>query len=127
MHSDALNVLLVVLEGARPDRLSGVGSECDTTPFLDQIAREGVRFTQAFTCAPSSAAAQASLFTGLFPSLHGVTEEHGVLGPQPRLLPEILKAAGYRTAAFCPHPAVAPEAGFGDHIRRELKRRRHET
>jgi arylsulfatase A-like enzyme len=109
----AMNVLLVVLEGARPDHLSGPRGERDTTPFLAQIAREGVRFTQAFTCAPSSAAAHASLLTGLFPSLHGVTEESSVLGPQLRLLPELLKAAGYRTAAFCPDPALGPEAGFG--------------
>jgi arylsulfatase A-like enzyme len=113
MNRDAMNILLIVLEGARPDRLSGVRAERDTTPFLDQIAREGVRFTQAFTCAPSSASAHASLLTGLFPSVHGVTEEHGVLGPQRRLLPEILRTAGYQTAAFCPYPALGPEAGFG--------------
>jgi arylsulfatase A-like enzyme len=113
MSSEKVNVLLVVLEGARPDHLTGSGYERDTTPFLDQVAREGVRFTHAFTSAPASVPAHASLFTGLFPSLHGVTEEAPVLGSALRVLPEMLKAAGYRTAAFCPDPSLGPEAGFG--------------
>lgn len=113
MGSDALNVLLVVLEGARPDHLTAAGYERDTMPFLDQVAREGVRFTHAFTAAASSATAHASMLTGLFPSVHGVTEETPALGPAPRVLPELLKAAGYRTAAFCPDPSLGPEMGFG--------------
>jgi arylsulfatase len=52
MSSEWLNILLVVVEGARPDHLSHAGYERDTTPFLDQVAREGVRFTHAFTAAP---------------------------------------------------------------------------
>jgi arylsulfatase len=113
MSSERLNILLVVLEGARPDHLSHAGYERDTTPFLDQVAREGVRFTHAFTAAPDRAAGIASLLTGLFPSLHGASEEAPVLAPGVRVLPEVLKAAGYRTAAFCPDPTLGPEAGFG--------------
>ena len=113
MSSEALNVLLVVLEGARVDRLSWAGSERPTTPFLDQVAREGVRFPNAFTTAPSSLAAHASILTGLFASVHGATEETRALGPSPRLLPEYLKGLGYRTAAFCPDPTVGPAAGLG--------------
>src|SRR5215467_7641705 len=113
MSHETLNVLLVVLEGARPDHCSGTGYERETTPFLDQMAREGVRFPHAFTTAPSSVAAVASMLSGLFPSLHGATEETPVLGPALRLLPEVLKARGYRTAAFCPDPAIGPQSGFG--------------
>jgi arylsulfatase A-like enzyme len=108
-----MNILLVVLEGARADHLNAAGYDRDTMPYLEQAAREGVRFTQAFTAAPSSAAAYASMLTGLFPSLHGVSEETPVLSGAPRLLPEVLKAAGYRTAAFCPDSSLGPEAGFG--------------
>ena len=113
MGSAALNVLVVVLEGARPDHLSCTGYERETTPFLDQVAREGVRFPHAFSCAPTSLAAHASILTGLFPSRHGANEETRVLASTPRVLPEYLKAAGYRTAAFCPDPAIGPESGFG--------------
>jgi arylsulfatase A-like enzyme len=109
---EPLNVLLIVLEGARVDHLSAAG-EPATTPFLEQVAREGVRFPHAFTSAPASVPAVASMLTGLFASLHGATEETRALGPAPRLLPELLRAAGYRTAAFCPHPAISPQNGFG--------------
>jgi arylsulfatase A-like enzyme len=110
---DRMNILLLVLEGARADHLGAAGYDRETMPYLDQVAREGVRFTHAFTTAPFSAAAYASMLTGVFPSLHGVGEETPVLGPEPRVLPEILKAAGYRTAAFCPDPSLGPDAGFG--------------
>lgn len=113
MDREALNVLLVVLEGARVDHLSRSGDERDTTPFLDQVAREGVRFPHAYTTAPASLPAQASMLSGLSASLHGATEETLALGPAPRLLPELLKAAGYRTAAFCPDPSISPQSGFG--------------
>jgi len=113
MNRDTLNVLLVVLEGARADHCSCNGYERETTPFLDQMAREGVRFPHAFTTAPTSLAAVASMFTGLFPSLHGATEETRLLGPGPRVVAEVLKARGYRTAAFCPDPAIGPQNGFG--------------
>jgi len=111
--NDGLNVLLVVLEGARLDRSSAMGAERETTPFLDQLSREGVRFPHAYSTAGSSVAALASMFTGLFASLHGANEESPGLGPAPRLLPELLKAHGYRTAAFCPDPIIGPQRGFG--------------
>ena len=109
---DRLNVLLIVLDGARPDHFSCAGYERDTTPFLDRVASEGVRFEHAISTSPSSVAAHASLLTGLFASTHGATEESPVLGPQHRLLPEVLREAGYRTAAFCTNPWISPETGF---------------
>jgi arylsulfatase len=113
MESDRLDIVLVVLEGTRADHLGCYGYERETTPFLDRVAAEGVRFTHAFTTAPSALAAHASLLTGTFAAVHGATEESGALvGPLP-LLPARLKTGGYRTAAFCFDPAVSPESGFG--------------
>jgi len=108
-----MNLLLVVLEGARVDHLGCYGAAAETTPFLDQVARQGVRFTEAFTTAPAALPAHASLLTGLFACVHGATEESGALPAAPAVLPEVLRAAGYRTAAFCPDPAVSPERGCG--------------
>jgi len=113
MGGNAMNLLLVVLEGARVDHLSCYGAAAQTTPFLDQIAREGVRCTEAFTTAPAALPAHASLLTGWFACAHGATEESGVLTATPPTLPEMLRAAGYRTAAFCPDRAVSPATGCG--------------
>jgi len=111
-RSDRPNVVLVVIDAARADHVSAYGYPRETTPFLDQMSREGVRFTQAVATAPGTIAAHASLFTGLHAVTHGVTDERPRLGPQPPVLAEWLRDAGYRTAAFCTNPAVSPETGF---------------
>jgi arylsulfatase A-like enzyme len=111
--SQRINILLAVVSGARADHSTAYGYERDTTPFLAQLAREGVRAQQMISTSTWTLPSHASLFTGLFPSLHGATEENHVLSSRPRLLAEILHEAGYRTAAFCPNPWVSPETGFG--------------
>lgn len=113
MSDEAVNVLLVVLEGARADHMGCYGYGRDTTPFLDQLARQGVRCTSAFTTAPAVLPAVASLLTGLFPHAHGATEETGALPTGPPTLAELLRGAGYRTAAFCASGALTPERGLG--------------
>lgn len=107
-----LNVVIVVLEGARADHFSCHGYPRQTTPSLDRFARDGVRFTNMFSTAPATLAAHASLFTGFHSVSHGATSEHPYLSGT-ELLAARLKAAGYRTAAFCTNPAVKPENGFG--------------
>ena len=110
---EPLNVVLVVLGGARADRLSSHGYVRETTPFLDRVARQGVRFSNAVSTAPKALSAHASLFTGLFTSTHGASEERPQLDDRHATLAETLAAAGYRTAAFCSNPSVAPATGFG--------------
>ncbi|HXQ21387.1 MAG TPA: sulfatase-like hydrolase/transferase, partial [Candidatus Acidoferrales bacterium] len=111
--SDRLNVLVIVLECARADHLSCYGYPRETTPFLDHVTREGVRFTHAIAAAPWTLPAHASLLTGLYPVTHGATDENRFLASRHQTLAEHLKAAGYRTAAFCTNPWVSPETGFG--------------
>ncbi len=113
MSDDRVNVLVVVLEGARADHMGCYGYGRETTPFLDQLARQGVRCSSAFTTAPGVLPAIATLLTGLFPHAHGATEESGVLPAGAPTLPELLRSAGYRTAAFCASPALTPERGVG--------------
>lgn len=107
------DVLVVVLDCARPDHFSCYGYGRDTTPFLDELAHDGVRFQNMIATAPWTLPSHASLFTGLFPSAHGATDEHRFLSPKHGVLPEHLRAAGYRTGAFCGNPWVSPQTGFG--------------
>jgi len=111
--TDRLNILVIVLDCVRADHLSCYGYARETTPFLDQMAREGVRFSHMMATEPLTLPAQASLFTGVFSATHGATNENRFLSARHKLLPEYLKAAGYRTAAFATHPFVSPEIGFG--------------
>ncbi len=111
--TDRLNTLLVVLDCARADHLSCYGYGRETTPFLDQVARDGVRFSRMIATAPWTLPAHASLFTGLPSATHGATDESHVLSARHTSIAEYLQTAGYRTAAFCTTPWVSPETGFG--------------
>ena len=66
------NVVLIVLDSVRRDHLSCYGYERDTTPHIDRIASQGVRFTRATAASCWTIPSHASLFTGLYPSEHGV-------------------------------------------------------
>jgi arylsulfatase A-like enzyme len=101
------SVVLIVLDCGRADHLSCYGYGRETTPFIDRLAAEGVRFTHMITTAPWTLPAHASLFTGLYSSTHGATDEHKRLEPGRPTLGEILGAAGYATAGFCANPWVA--------------------
>jgi arylsulfatase A-like enzyme len=109
---ESLNVLLVVLGSARADHLSCYGYPRETTPVIDALARDGVRFSAMIATAASALSAHASLFTGTPAVVHGATEECSRLTAGRPVLAECFKAAGYRTAAFCTHPAVSPDTGF---------------
>lgn len=111
--ADRLNVVVAVLGSARADHVSCYGYARETTPFVDQVAREGVRFCNMIATAPWTLPAHASLFTGLYAATHGATSESPFLARRHQTLAEQLKAAGYRTAAFCTDTWVSPGTGFG--------------
>jgi len=73
---EAPNILLVVLDTVRADHLGSYGYYRDTSPRLDALAAEGVRFESAFAAAPWTLPSHASLFTGLHPQTHGTGWEH---------------------------------------------------
>ena len=113
-----MNVLLVVLEGARADHLGCYGYERETTPFLDQLAREGVRFTAAFTHrAVGAGGACLAADRSVRPSLHGATEESGALPPGDAA------AAGVAARRRVSHRGVLPDPGGepGDRPRARLR------
>jgi arylsulfatase A-like enzyme/cytochrome c-type biogenesis protein CcmH/NrfG len=70
------------------------------TPALDSIAKEGIRFTQAFTPSPITNSSHTSILTGLLPSSHGVRDFGVPLAPNHPTVAELLRARGYHTAGF---------------------------
>ena len=75
--ADRLNVILVTIDTLRADRLSSYGSEQVSTPHIDRLAREGVRFSNAATAVPFTLPAHCSIMTGTYPPFHGVRENVG--------------------------------------------------
>ena len=94
------NVLLITLDTTRADRLGCYGYEEARTPYLDALAREGVRFARAYAPVPLTLPAHASILSGLHPVAHGVRNNGHDLGPGIATLAQVLKARGFSTAAF---------------------------
>ena len=93
------NVLLVVLDTVRADRMSLYGYGRDTTPNLARLARRGVTFTQARSTAPWTLPSHASMMTGLWPHQQSA-RLHGPLDGTHTTLAQFLAAQGYATAGF---------------------------
>ncbi len=93
------NIILIINEQHRGDCLGIAGHPVLTTPNMDSIAGQGVRFSQAYTSCPSCIAARRSILSGQFPRTHGMVG----FGPDvewinaPALtLPGALSEAGYQ-------------------------------
>jgi arylsulfatase A-like enzyme len=101
------NVLIVSLDSARADHCGSYGYPRETTPCIDDLARESVVFERHFTDYPETLASIASLLTGTYADTHEsgkYTADY--LTKVPWTLPAALHAAGYRTALFSAHPMV---------------------
>jgi arylsulfatase A-like enzyme/Flp pilus assembly protein TadD len=106
------NVVLLTLDTTRADRMGFLGSKRGLTPNLDSLAKEGVVFTRAYSQAPITTVAHASLLTGSYP-LHHTVDGFGVpLPPTVPTLPELLRQRGYRTAAFVGAMILDPVNGM---------------
>ncbi|MBP7745192.1 MAG: sulfatase [Phycisphaerae bacterium] len=95
------NVLLIVADTLRADRLGSHGSALGATPQLDAFATESTRFARAYAHAPWTLPAFASLFTSLSPPQHGAGGRLGEfrgLRPDVRTVAEVFHDAGYATA-----------------------------
>jgi len=66
------NVLLITIDTLRQDRVGAYGNRSGLTPHIDRLAAAGVRYAHAFSPAPLTLPAHASILTGLLPRQHGV-------------------------------------------------------
>ncbi|MBI4004253.1 MAG: sulfatase [Candidatus Omnitrophica bacterium] len=106
------NVLLIVMDTTRADRLSSYGYPRNTTPHLDRFAQEGVLFEQASATAPWTLPSHASLFTGLYVAQHGADTSHRRLDDHLVTLAELLREQGYQTVGFSNNGAVSVAMNF---------------
>jgi len=95
------HLLLITLDTTRADRLGCYRYPAGRTPALDSLAASGVLCERAYTVAPITLPAHASLFTGLYPAENGVrTNGRGKLDAAIPTLAGVLRHQGYHTAAF---------------------------
>lgn len=109
----APNVLLIVIDTLRADRLGIHGGPRPTSPVIDSLAAVGTHFTRFYAASSWTLPSTASIHTGLFPEGHGaVTYESAVPPDAPRIARDF-RRAGYATAAFSENRFVTPRFGFG--------------
>ena len=123
-------IILIGVDTLRADHLGLHGASRPTSPFLDQLAEEGVVFDRAFATAPWTLPSFASIFTGRLQSGHAAgirprtsdTEwEDDRLGPMRQTivdpavetLAERLAAEGFTTIAVAQNPNLDPRFGVG--------------
>lgn len=94
------DLVVVSVDTLRADRLGVWGHDRPTSPALDRLAETSVRYANAVAPAPWTLPSLASLFTGQFPSGHGVISADLALSPDATTAAEILAMLGYETAFF---------------------------
>lgn len=94
------DVFLITIDTLRADHVHCFGYEAIQTPALDSLARDGIRFAQAFTPSPITNTSHTTILTGLMPTTHGVTGFAAPLAGAHLTLAELLKNKGYHNAGF---------------------------
>ena len=109
----ALSVVLITVDTLRPDHLGCYGDASIQTPSIDQLARGGMRFAQAYTPVPITLPAHAALLTGEFPLATGMHDFSGNrLPPSAVTLAKILRDNGYTSAAVLGAPVLDSRFGL---------------
>ena len=107
------NLLFIVIDTLRADRLSGYGYARPTSPLLDAIASRGVRFARQLSQSSWTKCSMASLWTSTLPVRTRITRFDSVIPAAAHMPAEILREAGFRTAGIWRNGWVAPSFGFG--------------
>ena len=108
----ARSIVLITLDTTRADALGCYGGRPETSPNLDALAAESLRYNWARTVTPLTLPAHTSMFTGYYPLRHGVRGNGPLVVPQSaETLAERARWAGYETAGFV--GALALDEAFG--------------
>ena len=117
------NIIYIMCDDMGYGDLGCYGQQLISTPNIDRMAAEGMRFTQAYAGSPVSAPSRASFMTGqhsghghvrgnreywkdgMRDNMYGTQRDYPIIGQEPYLmtheiLPEIFKRAGYNTGMF---------------------------
>ena len=98
--SGARNLVIVTIDTIRADHVGAYGDARARTPTLDALARRGVVFDRAYSAAPITLPSHATIMTGRYPPGHGARDNGMHLSPAVPTLAAVLRAKGFRTAAF---------------------------
>jgi len=108
MSEDWENVILLSADALRADHLSSYGYHRDTSPALDELGEESLRFTNAYSASSHTREAVPALLTGEYPDVAVDSRYH----LDTESVTEMLSAEGFATAGFHSNPFVSRAYGF---------------
>jgi arylsulfatase A-like enzyme len=121
------NVVFILIDALRADRLPFYGNAKDTAPFLTEIAAKGAVFEQAFAVSSWTPSSMASIFTSLYPNQHqvltgfratvkalksGEDVKLNRLPSKAEVMPEVMATLGYRSYGVADNPNLCDAMGF---------------
>lgn len=107
-----VNVVIFLIDTLRADHVSAYGYGKPTSPTLDALARDGVRFSHAQAPAPWTCPSVPSLMTSTFLCEHRITSELKTLSPDIKTMAERFKQIDYHTASFYVNIFAGPTTGM---------------
>jgi len=112
------DVIILLSDALRRDHLSAFGYPRPTSPHIDRLLEESFRFDAAYTPSSWTIPSVASLFTGLYPTAHGIRTAVERVPEDAPLLAEHFRSYGYRTAAFVGNQIVTGSNGYAQGFER---------
>jgi arylsulfatase A-like enzyme len=106
------HVFIYLVDALRADHLSCYGYEKETTPFIDDFAKEAMLMKKCFANASWTKPAVASILTGLYPNKHRAEERFDKLSSEVTTISKILKQHGYSTIYLTSNGNVGEEFNF---------------
>ncbi|RQG89702.1 sulfatase [Natrarchaeobius chitinivorans] len=108
MSEDPRNIILLSADALRADHLSSYGYHRDTSPVLDELAQESIRFENAYSASSHTREAVPALLTGEYPDT--------AIGPDYQLATDTIASAlsehGFATGGFHSNPFVSRAYSF---------------
>lgn len=106
------NVVIIMADDLASNELGCYGGKNITTPHIDALASQGLRFTQNYASSAMCTPTRASLFTGLYPARHGTFQNHKPVYKNLKSVGHYLGDLGYRVALTGKDHSTKPQAVF---------------
>ena len=120
MANNRPNICFILIDSVRADHFPCYGYSRIETPNIDRMAKEGVVYDNAIVAAPWTLQSVSSIFTGLYPSQHGVSWGHQILDEEHSTVAQMLRDGGYHTVGWSANPWVDPRTnlsrGFNEFV-----------
>lgn len=107
-----MDVLVYVVDCLRSDHVSCYGHDRETTPTVDALAEDGIRYENCYAPATWTRPASVSVLTGTYPPTHGVRHREVGFWTGLDRLPELLSRAGMRTIGVSTMGNVSSGLGY---------------